>query len=270
MIKDWVTKKLPSEYDYVSPAGVSEIRVLPWFEEGEIVHAKALSGKPSIAASLTGVGEFFYILKGEGELWRATGRLEHVVPLHPGRCVSIPPGISYQYRAIGGPLEFLVVTVPRWQKDNWAEAKQRYWTDEGKVLRAASQRPGPWATVDLSKDYQYLAPDSAEIRLLVTVDAGGLAHCTLPAGRISRPVRYRTVKEIWYVVDGGGEVWRSNGLDEEVVEVEPGTALTIPTRVSFQFRTHQDGPLKLVIATFPAWPGGGEAEPVLGHWQVRE
>jgi mannose-6-phosphate isomerase-like protein (cupin superfamily) len=26
------------------------------------------------------------------------------------------------------------------------------------------------------------------------------------------------VKEVWYVVDGRGEVWRRGGLDEEVVE----------------------------------------------------
>ena len=56
MTIDWITKKLPAEYDYVSPAGVSEIRLLPSFDEGEIVHAKALPDKPSIAASLAGGG----------------------------------------------------------------------------------------------------------------------------------------------------------------------------------------------------------------------
>ena len=214
----WMTKKLPAEYDYVSPGGASEIRLLPSFEQGEIVHARTHPEKPSIPGTLTGVGEFFYVLKGEGELWRATGRLEHVVSLHPGRCISIPPGISYQYRATGGPLELLVTTVPRWQKDNWVEAERRYWADEGKVIGATSQAPGPWTTVDLPKDYHYLAPDGSEIRLLATVDAGGLAHCTLPAGTIAGPVRHRTVKEVWYVVDGRGEVWRRGGLDEEVVE----------------------------------------------------
>jgi mannose-6-phosphate isomerase-like protein (cupin superfamily) len=268
MSKDWMTKKLPTEYDYVSPAGVSEIRLLPSFQEGEIVHATTPAEKPSIAATLTGVGEFFYILKGEGELWRATGRLEHVVSLHPGRCVSIPPGISYQYRAIGRPLEFLVTTVPRWQEENWTEAERRYWTDDGRVVGAASHAPGPWMTVDLPKEYHYLAPDGSEIRLLATVDAGGLAHSTLPAGTISGPVRHRTVKEIWYVVDGRGEFWRGTGLDEEVVELEPGTGLTIPSRVSFQFRAFQDGPLRVVIGTFPAWPGAAEAETVPGRWQV--
>jgi mannose-6-phosphate isomerase-like protein (cupin superfamily) len=130
MHKDWMTKKLPAEYDYVSPGGASEIRLLPSFEEGEIVHATTYPGKTSIAGTLAGVGEFFYILKGEGELWRATGRLEHVVSLHPGRCLSIPSGIYYQYRAIGRPLEFLVTTLPRWQKENWTEAERRYWTED--------------------------------------------------------------------------------------------------------------------------------------------
>lgn len=138
--------------------------------------------------------------------------------------------------------------------------------NEAQGINREPQAPGPWITMDLPQDDQYLAPDGSEIRLLVTTDAGGLAHCTLAAGKMSGPVRHRTVKEIWYVVEGRGEVWRSDGFDEDVVEVEPGTALTIPTKVSFQFRALQEGSLKIVIGTFPAWPGPSEAETVPGNW----
>ncbi len=269
MSRDWMTKKLGEECDYISPSGTSEIRLLPSFEQGEIVHATALPDKPSIAATLTGVGEFFHILEGKGELWRATGSFEDVVPLRPGRCVSVPPGIESQYRADGGPMRFLVTTVPRWQRENWSEAKRRYWDEHGDATSTPSHRPGPWMTVDLPKNYHYLAPDGSEIRLLPTFDAGGLAHCTLPATAISGPVRHRTVREIWYVLGGRGEVWRSNGVDEEVAEVDMGTCLTIPTGVSFQFRALEDGPLKIMIGTFPAWPGAEEAEPVPGRWALR-
>jgi hypothetical protein len=37
-----------------------------------------------------------------------------------------------------------------------------------------------WATAQLPTDYDYLAPDGSEIRLLPEVGGEGLAHCTLP------------------------------------------------------------------------------------------
>jgi mannose-6-phosphate isomerase-like protein (cupin superfamily) len=123
-------------------------------------------------------------------------------------------------------------------------------------------------TKDLAASYDYLAPDGSEIRLLPTFARGGLAHCTLPPGGVSSPVRHKTVEEIWYFVEGAGEVWRRAGTDESVVEVGPGRALTIETGVSFQFRTIGDRPLRFLIVTMPKWPGADEAVPVDGHWPV--
>lgn len=266
MSNAWSTMRLGDKYDRHSPDGTSEIRFLPSFEQGEIVHAVAHPKKSSTAATLSGLGEFFYVLEGEGALWRASGNLEDIVPLRRDRCVSIPPGIEYQYRADEAPMKLLVTTVPRWERDNWMEAKRHYWNEGGAPTHEPLRRPGPWITVDLPKNYHYLAPDGSEIRLLPTFDAGGLSHCTLPTGSISGPVRNRTVKEIWYVLHGQGEVWRSDGNEEEVVEVDSGTCLTIPTGVSFQFRASREGPLTIMIGTFPTWPGAQEAEPVPGHW----
>ncbi len=266
MSTTWSTEALPEKYDYVSPGGASEIRLLPSFEQGEIVHARALPDRPSLAATVTGVGELFYVLDGAGELWRRTGGVEDVTRLSAGRCVSIPPGLDFQYRAVGGAMAFLVATAPRWKQENWHEAETRHWDETGAVVSTAPLRPGPWITVDLPAAYDYLAPDGSEIRLLATHDAGGLAHCRLPAGHVSEPVRHRTVVEIWYVLAGRGQVWRKDGADEETVEVEPGIALTIPVGTSFQFRTLGDRALELMIGTFPRWPGAHEAEPVEGCW----
>ena len=44
--------------------------------------------------------------------------------------------------------------------------------------------------------YDYLAPDDSEIRLLTGFDCGNLCHCTLPAGKISKAVKHKTVNEI--------------------------------------------------------------------------
>jgi mannose-6-phosphate isomerase-like protein (cupin superfamily) len=269
MSKDWRTKELSAIPDRGSPSGAAEIQVLGEFSEGEIAHATVLANRPSDAGILTGFGEFFYILEGEGDLWRATGALQGVVPLFPGRCVSIPPGIEYQYRARRIPMKFLVATAPRFQLENWRKVERHYWEEHRtEDSTPPPQESGPWMTKDLPKNYDYLAPDGSEIRLLPAFDAGGLAHCKLPAGTISGPVRHRTVKEVWYVLGGRGQVWRSNGVEDEVVNVASGTCLTIPTGVSFQFRALKGGPLEIMIGTFPAWPGPGEAEPVSGHWRV--
>lgn len=49
----------------------------------------------------------------------------------------------------------------------------------------------------IASEYDYLAPDGSEIRLLADLEGGGLAHCTLPSGRVSVAQRHKTVEEIW-------------------------------------------------------------------------
>ena len=262
----WKSQQLPDNPSYISPSGVTEIRTLPSFVEGEIVHARLPGGHPSTAARLNGCGEIFYILSGEGELWRRTGPVEAVTQLRPGRCVTLPPGIDFQYRATSERMDFLVATAPRWQRSNWAEAERRYWQEDGTVGTPPQSAVGPWLTVDLPERYDYLAPDGSEIRLLTTYDGGGLAHCRLPAGHVSAAVRHRTVVEIWYETDGRGEIWRSDGTNHEIISVMAGTSITIPVGTLFQFRTEGNSPLEIVIGTFPRWPGASEAEPVTGHW----
>jgi len=124
----------------------------------------------------------------------------------------------------------------------------------------------------LPKEPNYLAPDGSEIRLLPTVNGGGLALCELPVGGVSKPVYHRTVEEIWYFLEGKGEVWRKQADEPgDVVEVYHGISLTIPTGTQFQFRNTGVTPLKFIIATIPGWPGEQEAVAVpAGRWAVPE
>ena len=84
-------------------------------------------------------------------------------------------------------------------------------------------------------------------------------------GMTSRAVRHRTVDEIWYVLGGHGEMWRSQDGDAEVITIEAGTCLTIPVGTSFQFRSFGEEPLTAVAVTMPPWPGDAEAVPVDGN-----
>jgi mannose-6-phosphate isomerase-like protein (cupin superfamily) len=117
----------------------------------------------------------------------------------------------------------------------------------------------------LAEDYDYLAPDGSEIRLLPTTSMGGLAHCTIGPGKTSRPTRHQTVEEIWFFLNGEGEVWRKYGSKSTVDSVSAGTAITIPYQTHFQFRNTGKDPLQFVIVTLPAWPGPHESVDVEGN-----
>jgi mannose-6-phosphate isomerase-like protein (cupin superfamily) len=111
-----------------------------------------------------------------------------------------------------------------------------------------------------------VAPDGSDVRVLLGLRAGGVAHFTLAPGQTSRAVAHRTVEEIWFVVGGRGEMWRKDAQREEVVPLEPGVCVTIPLGTSFQFRTLGAEPLAAVAVTMPPWPGDGEAYDVNGPW----
>ena len=127
-------------------------------------------------------------------------------------------------------------------------------------------RDVPMETRWLPEAHDVIAPDGSEIRLLATVSAGSMVHCRLAAGAVSQAVAHRTVEELWYVLAGQGQMWRSHGGRESVVELAPGCSLNIPVGTSFQFRNTGEGPLDVVIVTMPPWPGEDEAVPRKGRW----
>ncbi|MBV9892800.1 MAG: cupin domain-containing protein [Chloroflexi bacterium] len=94
-----------------------------------------------------------------------------------------------------------------------------------------------------------------------------MVHCTLRPGCVTRAVRHRTVQEVWLCLAGRGQLWRHSAGSEEVTELEPGVAVTIPLGAEFQFRTVGDAALEVAITTMPPWPGDDEAVPVQGTWQ---
>lgn len=127
-----------------------------------------------------------------------------------------------------------------------------------KIIRMASKK--------LRNDYDYLAPDKSEIRLLHSMNSGDVAHCRLPVGHVSKAVYHQTVEEIWYFLSGKGEVWRKQEEMEELVSVEAEMSLTIPVGTSFQFRNTGNEPLDFIICTMPPWPGASEAVLTEGKW----
>jgi mannose-6-phosphate isomerase-like protein (cupin superfamily) len=124
-----------------------------------------------------------------------------------------------------------------------------------------------FATLRLPSSPTTVAPDGSDVRVLLSLPAGGMAHFELAAGKVARAVTHRTVEEVWYVVSGRGEMWRRQDRREETVALEPGVCLTIPLGTHFQFRASASQAVAAVAITMPPWPGDGEAVAVNGPWQ---
>jgi mannose-6-phosphate isomerase-like protein (cupin superfamily) len=113
-----------------------------------------------------------------------------------------------------------------------------------------------------------IAPDGSEVRVLLQLGRGSMAHFELGAGQVSRPVAHHSVDEIWYVLQGRGQMWRRQAQRQETVLLYAGTCVSIPAGTHFQFRADHSGPLAAIGVTMPPWPGADEAYEVPGAWPV--
>ena len=125
----------------------------------------------------------------------------------------------------------------------------------------------PFATMTLPREPDVYAPDGSQVRLLLGLAGGGMAHFRLEPGQTSIAVAHRTVEELWYVVAGAGEIWRRQAGREETTVLHAGACVSIPLGTGFQFRCTGDVAFEAVAVTMPPWPGPDEAYAVTGPWQ---
>jgi mannose-6-phosphate isomerase-like protein (cupin superfamily) len=123
-----------------------------------------------------------------------------------------------------------------------------------------------FSTKRLSARPDAVAPDGSDVRVLLELRGGSLAQFEFAPGQTSTAVAHRTVEEIWYFVNGRGEMWRKLIDREEVVPVDPGVCISLPVGTHFQVRSTGQEPLAAIGITMPPWPGEGEAYQVAGKW----
>lgn len=115
--------------------------------------------------------------------------------------------------------------------------------------------------------YQHISPAGAEVRLLMDNPQGGIAHCTLKAGTISKAVRHKTVSELWFVLSGQGAIWRKDQQQELITPLSAGITIDIPLGTDFQYRSDAEDLVFLCVTT-PPWSGADEASYVKqGGWE---
>ena len=112
-----------------SPLG-AHIRFLMDGPHANMIHSTVPPGMVGRACQFRTIDEYWYVLSGEGELWRrAPDGREGVTRLVDGVCIDIPLGTAFQYRCTGpAPLVFTCTAMPPWPGD-----------DEAVIIE------GPWA-----------------------------------------------------------------------------------------------------------------------------
>jgi mannose-6-phosphate isomerase-like protein (cupin superfamily) len=99
-----------------------------------------------------------------------------------------------------------------------------------------------------------VAPDGSDVRLLLGLEGGGMAHFALAPGETSTAVTHRIVREIWFFLSGKGQMWRQLGEESETVDVRAGVCLTIPLGTHFQFRSLGNEPPRRHRRHDATWP----------------
>ncbi len=109
-----ITRILPETPDTIAPDG-SEVRILASSQRGSMAHFLLPPGQTSIAVSHRTVEEVWYIVSGEGRMWRKSADDESITDLRPGTSLNIPVSTHFQFRNDGkAPLEAIGVTMPPW------------------------------------------------------------------------------------------------------------------------------------------------------------
>ena len=122
-------------------------------------------------------------------------------------------------------------------------------------------------TKQLSVERDAVAADGSDVRILLEVNGGGMAHFELGPNQTSNAVTHRSVEEICFFLSGQGQMWREQNGESELIDVFPGVCLTIPLGTHFQFRSFGQEVLAAIGATIPPWQGDDEVLDVDGLWE---
>ena len=126
----------------------------------------------------------------------------------------------------------------------------------------------PFQTLPIIDAGSETAPDGSNVRPLLRFPSGSMAHFEFSSGKVSHPVRHPERDELWYVIDGGGEMWRQQDERSSIEPLAPGTCVSIPCNTAFQCRAGSGG-MTVIAVTLPAWSGDTNAVAAVGPWKPR-
>lgn len=118
---------LPASLDVFAPDG-SEIRLLATTSRGSMVHCSLPVGGVSQPVAHSTVEELWYVISGEGQVWRRLGGQQEIIEARPGVSLNIPTSAAFQFRNTGEePLCMIIVTMPPWPGADEAVQQAGIW-----------------------------------------------------------------------------------------------------------------------------------------------
>jgi mannose-6-phosphate isomerase-like protein (cupin superfamily) len=95
---------------------------------GNMIHSTVPPYQVNKATVHATVSEFWYVLEGQGEIWRDDGIESSITALIPGTSIDIPVGTAFQYRNISdAELKFICIAMPPWPGDSEATYIKGKW-----------------------------------------------------------------------------------------------------------------------------------------------
>ncbi len=121
------TKRISNAPDAMAPDG-SEVRALCGLPRASLAVFSLPPNAVAKAVAHHTVDEIWYVVAGEGRLWRKLGEQEETVDLGPGVSITIPVGTQFQFRCEGvETLTIIGATIPPWPGDGEAYAVSGRW-----------------------------------------------------------------------------------------------------------------------------------------------
>ena len=123
----WDTQEIASAPQVTAPDG-SAVRVLCATARGSMIAFSLEPGAVSQAVAHKTVEEIWYVVAGQGRLWRKLDEREEVIDLAPGLSLTIPVVTRFQFRNDGAaPLDIIAVTMPPWPGEGEAYPVAGLW-----------------------------------------------------------------------------------------------------------------------------------------------
>ena len=127
MLRDFNIQNVPSDYEVLAPDG-SEIRSIFAMQSGSVCHCRLPVNAVTIAQRHQTIDEFWYVIRGTGQVWRKLGNEEVILDVAPGKYLNIPVGAHFQFRTTSSePLEIIIFTMPPWPGDSEAVRVEGPW-----------------------------------------------------------------------------------------------------------------------------------------------
>jgi mannose-6-phosphate isomerase-like protein (cupin superfamily) len=123
----WETQEIGKAPLVTAPDG-STVRVRCATDRGSTIVFVLERGAVSKGVAHRTVEEIWYVVAGQGRLWRQRGDDEEIAALAPGVSLTVPVGTRFQFRNDGDvPLQIIAVTMPPWPGGEEADIVKGVW-----------------------------------------------------------------------------------------------------------------------------------------------